>query len=73
MTKEYEKFCLKYCGRFIHHTPGAINYGTLTRKRKGRIAGTRYLKYYFSFIYDELGETTFDRWINEIPLIRTPK
>lgn len=73
MTKDYEDFCHHYCDRFLHHTPGLINRGTLARRRKGRIAGSRYLKNYFSFIYDELGEKCFDRWMNEVPKIRTPR
>ena len=70
MTKDYEQFCHKYLGRFIHHTPSRLNPHTLDRKNKGRIAGKRYLKHYLEFIYVELGEECFERWIYKLPKTR---
>ena len=57
-TREYNDFCNKYFGRFIHHSPNVD-------ENKENIYFDRDLSNMYSYIYDKLGEDTLNLWFRE--------
>lgn len=58
-TQEYQEFCLKYLGRFIHHVPETKFELIEPQSFETELAR------YFSYIYDHLGEDTLKLWFAE--------
>ena len=60
-TRDYADFCARYFGRFIHHDPAPID----GSREPGEDEVNAELERFLSFLYDELGETTVQRWFAE--------
>jgi hypothetical protein len=58
-TREYDLFCQKYIGHFVHHAPN-IDHEEKTSEAELR----QELTEYFNFIYDHLGEETLITWFD---------
>lgn len=59
-TEEYENFCKRYFGRFIHHAPKDDN-----EKINPDIVALE-LTQFLSYVYDNLGEKTVSVWFAEL-------
>jgi hypothetical protein len=59
-TKDYEDFCQKYFGQFIHHLPDIV-----PNMPQDPIAFEDNLSKFLHFTYENLGEGTVRRWFNE--------
>lgn len=65
-TKEYEAFCKRYLGIFIHHSPTTREYNEelkLQIKKDINIQKNR-RKIQYLYIADKLGEEIISRWYN---------
>jgi hypothetical protein len=62
-THDYQNFCTKYFGHFIHHQPTsqAVKNTMTPEKRLAQ------LKANYEYIYDHLGADILRRWCEELP------
>jgi len=58
-TRDYEEFCHKYLGTFVHHSPAGIE-----RFPPSRLETKNQL----SYIYDNLGKETLSKWYLNYPI-----
>lgn len=56
-TREYEKFCHHYFGKFLHHIPDAMEDLPPTKEELAID-----LEKFASYVYDNLGEQTVKTW-----------
>lgn len=63
-TQDYEAFCTKYFGTFIHHNPGTVDFQPLTQKET---------ELQLNYIWDVVGEKTIARWYEEYPVRYSPE
>jgi hypothetical protein len=72
-TKDYEKFCLRFFGYYIHHAPSAPmeKHARTARPGNAKAAQARErasLKRMYSFMYDCLGQEVLTRWYKDYPV-----
>ena len=72
-TKDYDFFCKKFLGKFLHHVPTSMQEeqsSALLDKEEATKAREAYLnriEEMISLTYDQLGEETAVRWFSEYP------
>lgn len=72
-TKDYDFFCKKFLGKFLHHVPTEkqeeLGNALLSEKEasKAREAYLNRIEELISLTYDHLGEETAIRWFSEYP------
>ncbi len=57
-TRDYEEFCKKYLGSFIHHSPATPDFQPI---------GVDETELQLNYIWDVVGEDTVVRWYEEYP------
>lgn len=68
-THDYEHFCLKVFGVFVHHfpTPKKRKNEILRKLRKDEVYLLSIRKKQYEYIYDKLGEKTLLKWYDTFP------
>ena len=62
MTRDYQAFCEQYFGHFIHHQVNQRDQLEESNQTINEKEFERETEYFFSYIYDNLGQDTLVRW-----------